>query len=170
MSTTAGFLNKAAKDYFDALTAIEAFEKAVRDVCKDVYDKYKTQLVSKMGLQEADFDDYDDKDPANGYADLGVKKPAQNGRKFYLYFRWDEIEGSEEKITACVSLDFLTNGDRDNVFKKLHRNPTCSIQRGDDGPYVWLRKKLSDPASFAGTLSELVKEWIACWSPGSPFK
>ena len=166
MTTSSHLLCQGARNYIGALAAIGAFEKAVRDACKKAYDKHKPQLTRKFGLKAAELDDYDDGDPADGYVDLGIEKRAQDGRRFYVYFRWEETDDGEKKILACVSLDFPTKGDRDSVFKKLHRNRACSIEWGDNGSYLWLRKplKLSDPISCASALSKLLKEWLAEWS------
>jgi hypothetical protein len=68
----ADFLSEGSKSYLDALAAIEAFEGQVRGVCKDVYEKYKQQLVSKMGIKDTACEDHDNKNPANRYAELGV--------------------------------------------------------------------------------------------------
>src|SRR5579862_3631259 len=90
MSATADFLREGARDYIDALAAIEKFEEEVRGVCKDVYKKSQSELTSRMGLEYTDCADHDYKDLANRYAELGIRQDTQSGREsFYIYVMWD---------------------------------------------------------------------------------
>jgi hypothetical protein len=141
----------------------------VRSVCKDVYEKFKPQLVSKMGLKDADCEDYNNTEPENGYAELGVKQTTKGHREwFYVYLMWDGTKGGAPEISACVSLDFSKNGDRDDFAKLLRKIP--SLQPGDDGPYLWTRKNLSDLSSCPETFYKLLDEWLKGWPDGRKLK
>jgi hypothetical protein len=169
MTTPADFLNEGAKSYIDALTAVEAFEGKVRRVCKEAYEKYKPELVSKMGLKDAVCKDHNNKDPANGCAELGILQSAKSGREwFYVYVMWDGTKEGAPEISACVSLEFSKKDDRDDHAKSLPR--TSSITRGDDGNYLWSHKNLSDLSSCPETFCKLLDEWLACWPAGRRLK
>lgn len=85
MTPPAVFLNEGAKSYVDALAAIEAFEEKVRSVCRDVYEKYRPQLVSKVGLEDEDCEDYDGEfDRANRYAESGFFRSLRAGVKRFM--------------------------------------------------------------------------------------
>lgn len=105
MTTTVDFLSEGAKSYIDALAAIEAFEGKVRGICKDAYDKYKRQLVSKLGLKDTHCKDHDNNSPADRYAELGVMQSTESGHEWlYVYVRWDDAKDGAPKMSACVVL------------------------------------------------------------------
>ena len=167
MTTTAGFLIEGAKSYIDACSAIEAFEKVVCGVCKDVYDKYKPQLVANMGLEDEECVDHVNKKPEDRFAELGVCQDSPSRREtLYIFLLWDGVNDSAPEISACVCLEFTTKGDR-NVYAKLLRR-ISSIRPTDDSSYPGLQssKKLSDLSSCAETLDELMREWLLCWPAG----
>ncbi|MGO9011010.1 MAG: hypothetical protein ACLQPN_12985 [Bryobacteraceae bacterium] len=172
MTPPAVFLNEGAKSYVDALAAIEAFEEKVRSVCRDIYEKYRPQLVSKVGLEDEDCEDYDGEfDRANRYAELGVFQESPSRREtFYVYLRWDGTEDVAPEISACVNLEFSTKGDRNGYAKLLRTIP--SIQFGDDAsyPYLWSSRKLTDLSTCTETLGGLLSEWLAGWPAGLRLK
>src|SRR5690349_3922499 len=143
MTTSEAFLNAGAKSYIDALAAIEAFQNRVCRVCKRVYDDNQTQLVRVMGFDRLPCENYKYPEPEERFAELGVKKRTPEGHTFYLYLHWNEAESGEQNVSACVSLDFVNNRDRDDFYKKLHGDPACRIERGEDASYIWLRRELS---------------------------
>jgi hypothetical protein len=171
MTTTADFLNEGAKSYIDALAAVEAFEGKVRRVCKDAYEKYKPELVSKMGLKDAVCKDHDNTDPANGSAELGVLQSTKSGREwFYVYLKWDGAKDGSPEISACVSLEFIKRSDRDDYARLLPRTSSIKCDDDDDGYYLWSHKNLTDLSSCSETFYELLDEWLACWPAGRRLK
>lgn len=171
MTKTAEFLREGAKSYIDALAAIEAFEKEVCAVCRGVYEKYKPQLVSKMGLKDAGCEHYDNKEPADRFAELGVWQSTKSGRAwFYVYIRWDGAKNGPPEISACVSLDFFKKSDRNDYAKLLRKIP--SLQPGDDGSnyYLWSHENLRDLSSCGETIRRLLDKWLACWPAGRRLK
>ena len=164
MTTTESFLIDGAESYIDALAAIKAFEKAVLDVCRKVYNKNQPQLVSTIGLQDTPCEDhYDNHEPENRYAELGVWQNSPSDREtLYVYLRWDVDKDGAPEISACVCLDFTTKSDRNEYGRLLRKIP--SILRGDGWyPYLWSSKKLSDLSSCAEALDGLLNEWLECW-------
>ena len=171
MTTTESFLIDGAESYIDALAAIKAFEKAVCDVCEDVYNKYKPQLVSEMGLQGTPCEDHvENSEPENRYAELGVWQNSPNRREtLYVYLRWDGDKDGAPEISAFVCLEFTKKSNRDEYARLLLKIP--SFLRGDGSfPYLWSSKKLSDLSSYAEKLDELLKEWLECWPADQKLK
>jgi hypothetical protein len=167
MTTTAGFLIEGAKSYIDALVAITAFESAVRAVCKDVYDKYKPQLVSRIGLEDAQCEDHENKQPENRLAELGVRQDSPSGREsFYVYLKWDGTKDGAPEISAELCLEFSKKSDRNDYAKLLRKLPSRQLSDDSGSPYLWSSKKLSDLSSCAEALDELLNEWLACWPAG----
>lgn len=165
MTKGADFLSEGAKSYIDALAAVDAFEKNVQSVCREVYEKYKTQLASTMGLENDACEDHEYKDPANRFAEIGVLQSSPSEREsLYIYVMWD---GAPD-ISACVSLEFSKKSDRNDAYRRLRRNPACSIEPNDDSPYpgLWSRKTQNDPSAWAETLDALLNEWLGCWPAG----
>lgn len=170
MTTNGDFLSEGAKNYIDALTAIKAFEDLARGICGDVYEKYKPQLVTKMGFKDADYDDHNNKDPANGIAEIGVWQTAKSRREWlYVYLMWEVVKDGATEISACVMLEFSTRNDRNKWAKLLRQSP--SIQPGDVNGYcLWSRKTLSDLSSCAEAFYIVLDEWLACWPDGRKLK
>jgi hypothetical protein len=171
VATTADFLSEGAKSYIDALAAIEAFEKMACSKCRGVYEKYKPQLVGRMGIKDASCEDHDDnKDPANGFAELGVRQATKSGREdLFVYLQWEVAEDGAPEISACVMLEFSTRDDRNKWAKLLRKS--LSIRPGDeDGHYLWSQKHLRDLSSCAEAFHELLDEWLASWPAGRRLK
>src|SRR5258708_3641466 len=125
MNTTGEFLNEGAKSYLDALAAIVGFEEKVRSICKEVYKKYRSQLVSTMGLEDAQCREDDlTKEPENRFAELGVCQDSASGREtLYIYLMWDGAKNGAPEISACVCLEFSKKSDRNDYAKLLRRIP-----------------------------------------------
>ena len=172
MTITSDFLSEGAKHYVDALAAVDAFEKVVHGVCRDVYKKYQTELARKIGLKDAECEVHDEnKDPANRYAELGVWQSSKSRREwFYVYVKWEDTKDGAPEISACVSLDFSKRGDQNEYAELLRKIP--SIQSGVDGSsyYLWSQKELSDLSMCEETLYKLLDEWLACWPKGRRLK
>lgn len=170
MTTNADFLSEGAKSYIDALSAIEAFEGLARGACKAVYEKYKPQLVSKMGIRDADCHDHDNKDDlANGIAELGVWQTTTSGREWlYVYLMWKVAKDGAIEVSACVSIQFSTKNDRNKCAELLRNSP--SIQPGDAGYYLWSQRNLSDLSSCTEAFCSVLDEWLACWPAGRRLK
>ena len=163
MTTTTSFLVEGAKSYIDALAAIKAFKRAVCDACKDVYNKHKPQLVSKMGLQETPCEDHDRIEPENRYAELGVWQNSPNGREtLYVYLSWGDDKDGAPEISACVCLEFTKKSDRDEYARLLLKIPSILPCDGSY-PCLWSSKKLSDLSSPEEAFDELLNEWLTGW-------
>lgn len=97
-----------------------------------------------------------------GLPEIGVFQNSPSGREsLFVYVMWD---GAPE-ISACVSLEFSKKSDRNDAYKRLLRNPACSIETSDDSGHLtlWSRKQQNDPSAWAETLDALLNEWLACW-------
>ena len=166
MTTTADFLSEGAKSYIDALAAIEAFEGKVRGICREAYDKYKPQLVSKLGLKDTHCNDHDNNSPADRYAELGVWQSTESGHeRLYVYVRWDDAKDGAPQMSACVMLEFPKKSDWNHYAELLRKIP--SIKPGNDAGYsLWSRKNLSDLSSCAETFCNLLDEWLQWWPAG----
>jgi len=171
VSTRVDILDEGANSYLDALAAIEAYQKEVRNVCRHAYDKRKPDLVSKIGLENASCVDFTYPEPGEmekPYAELGVRQNSPSAREtLYVYLMWDGDAGGAPEISACVSLEFSRNDDRGNWAAKLGGSP--SIRRGENKD-LCSSKKLSDLTSCAEALGELLNEWIEFWPVGKRLK
>jgi hypothetical protein len=83
-----GLFTKGCSTYVDALTAIEAFRREVKKVCKGAYLRQEKRLLEVMGLDpgECEIYDYID-DLEDRLAELGVRRSAQSGQSFYIYLQ-----------------------------------------------------------------------------------
>jgi hypothetical protein len=163
-TTEVQFLREGASSYIEALAAIKAFEKAVCVACRDVYDKYKPQLLSQVGLKDGPCEDYtDNREPENRFAELGVRQDSPSGRETLdIFLMWEDSKDGVSTVSACISLGFTTKAERNDMQKLLRSIP--SIKSGDlPWPYLWSSKELTDLSSCVETLGELLNEWLACW-------
>ena len=167
MTASKGFLVEGAKSYFDALGAIEAYERAVCNVCKSVYDKHKQQLVNKIGLIDAPCEDHENKQSEDGFVEVGVCQDSESGRNtLYMYLRWDATKDVVPEITAEVCLEFSKKGDRNDYAKLLRKIPSIQLSDESDYPLLWSSQKLSNLSLCAEALDELLRELLACWPAG----
>jgi hypothetical protein len=164
-------LSEGASSYLHARTAIEAFEEEAFKFCKKVYEQYRRRLVSTTGLKDEAPEDFDNIEPADGYAELGVKMSGRSEREwFYVFIMWRIAGNGACEILACASLDFRRKNDRDEYSRLLRKIP--SIEPAHDNGYYYLQSQmeLGDPSTWLETFSRLIDEWLACWPAGRRLK
>lgn len=168
MTEGTSFVAKGARSYLDALGAIEAYERAVCEICRSVYVKRKPELVKIIGLADEACENHDENtEPKSGFAELGVcQNTASNNSTLYVYLRWDATTTAVPGISAEVALEFTRKRDRDEFAKLLRKIPSLQSSDESDYPILWSSKKLDDLSSCAEALDGLLREFVECWPAG----
>jgi len=162
---------KGAPHYLKALSAIEAFDSEVWRTCKDVYNRYKDELESCMGLTQRDCERYSDRDLPE-WAAVGATRPTRYAdQRFYLYLIWIQAEDALQ-VAAHVWLEVYPKRDRERILQDIVRkNRPCSLAKDDaDGVNSLYLEKILDPNrldSAGAELDDLMRQWIGyCKSVG----
>jgi hypothetical protein len=160
---------RSAKSYLDALTAIAAFQSEVQEMCEEKYKRYSSELAAQMGLSAEDCSPHEESNASERWAEIGVKRPAQQDCFFYIYVSWGEDEKDDKKIAANVSLDLYPKRFRDEIFEGFRQQrPSCRVKKLDAYTYqLVLTENLTDLASTRNLLDALLVEWLGyCKSIG----
>jgi len=162
-------LLRGTGSYLNALAAIEAFRQEVETTCRGAYLRHEAELLKAMGLDAEECERWEDSDPEEWSAELGICRPAQKGANyFYIYLSWSEAEDETPRVEVIVCLDFTTRKRRDEVFQFLHRSAGCRVERVGGECYNLLLEtqvKLNELDGLSDTLDQLVLEWLGYCEP-----
>jgi hypothetical protein len=136
-------------------------------MCEEKYKHYSSELSAEMGLSAEDCSLNDENDAGERWAEIGVKRRAQQGNFFYLYLNFYEDDGSEGTIDGCVYLDLYYWRLRDEIFEGFRQKiPRCRAKQYDTYGLI-LNENLKNLASAGDPLDALVVEWLGyCKSIG----
>lgn len=156
-----------AQSYLDALVAIEAFRKAVQEICEGAYNRSRPRLSKAMGLDDKDCFAYSyDRRLADGKASVGVRRLVADGYYFYVYLHWSTSADGSQEIRAGIQLDVRSRTNRDEILSGIRQKKlTCQLEggvAGDGSSYLTLERPLQavEPDAISRTLDDLLAEWI----------
>ena len=152
---------RGAQSYLDALTAIAAFRGEVQSICTDIYDHYKEELATQLGLDIEECEPYAEDDPDMRHAEVGIWRPAQPDCTFCLYLKWEEDGRGNGKILGCVFLGLYRTRLRDEIFDRFRQQRQgCRVEKSKDSYCLILYESLNDLAATREVLNALVVEWL----------
>jgi len=151
--------------------AIEAFNEEVEAMCKEVYERHKSELELRMGIAPAGLERLDESDPTKPFADLGVFRKAQRDCCFSLYLHWGDVESGDDQheIAVRIWLNVYRKNLRDEIWESFRRkNPLCRVKKVDTYSLTLEAPLKSNNLSSADdVLDKLVLEWLEyCRSVG----
>jgi hypothetical protein len=158
---------RGAQRYLDALTAIAAFRGEAQDMCTEIYQHHAPELAAQMGLDDDDCQPFDENNPEELWAEVGINRPAQQSCFFYLYLSWGQDEKVDGVIAGAVSLGLYSKRLRDEIYDGFReKSPRCRVKKFDTYSLV-LSRSLEDLASARDVLDALALEWLGyCKSIG----
>lgn len=160
---------RGAEHYLDALAAVEAFQREVQHTCTDVYNRHAAELAKHMGLEAAECEPYDEAEPEERSAEVGVSRPAQKDCTFCLYVSWDEPAGGKGRLQGSISLGLYHKDLRNAIHERFRQeSPRCRVAKHET--YLLMLTSLMKPddlGSAGKILDDLVLEWLGyCKSGG----
>ena len=160
ISSQSELFRRGAKRYLDALAAIAAFRGEVQDMCTEAYQHHAQELAAQMGLDDEDCEPWDKDDPDERWAEVGIRRRAQQDCFFYLYLSWGENKKGEGMIAGAVCLDLYPRRLRDDIYDRFRQQrPRCRVETLDTYSLI-LSQGLKDLASAPDDLDALVREWL----------
>jgi hypothetical protein len=155
---------RGAGRYLEGLAAIEALERQVQDACRKVYRQHAPELLKQMGLDSVECKPYADKEPGDGWAEVGIKRPAQKWCEFFLYLGWWDEAGEETLIDATIWLTLYHKSLRDEKYELFRKkNPRSRIAKGNTyALQLTLPIQPDGLGSADEILDGLMSEWLDC--------